>query len=92
MNSDAADYSKFSDQLANRRRQAADNVAPAPTRSIIVGTSSNSSSTNKLALMQVILLCFVNPIKFDIFNNSIFPQLGLFVHLLKRKVIIFFSY
>jgi len=54
MNSDAADYSKFSDQLANRRRQAADNVAPAPTRSIIVGTSSNSSSTNKnqLSLVQ----------------------------------------
>jgi len=47
MTSDAADYSKFSDQLANRRRQAADHMAPAPTRSIIVGTSSNSSSTSK---------------------------------------------
>ena len=39
MESEAADYNKFSESLANRRRQAADQMAPAPTRSIIVGTN-----------------------------------------------------
>ena len=45
MESESADYNKFSESLATRRRQAADNLAPAPTRSIIVGNSSSSAAS-----------------------------------------------
>ena len=34
METDEADYTKFSEGMATRRRQAADEAAPPPTRSI----------------------------------------------------------
>merc|ERR1719239_2010132 len=42
METDEADYTKFSEGMATRRRQAADEAAPPPTRSIVVGQSSSS--------------------------------------------------
>ena len=45
MESEAGDYSKFSENLASRRRQVADQMAPPPTRSIIVGNGSGGSGS-----------------------------------------------
>jgi len=42
MDSAEADYSQFSQGMAHKRRQAAEEVAPLATRSIVVGQSSNS--------------------------------------------------
>ncbi len=52
MESEAADYNKFSESLANRRREAADQMAPAPTRSIIVGTNAAAAKPGVPAFQE----------------------------------------
>jgi len=42
MESEEGDYHQFSDRLNTRRREAAEQVAPAPSASIVVGQPSNS--------------------------------------------------
>jgi len=46
MSSDEADYSVFSDNLTSRRRAAAEETAPKPSTSIVVGQSANSNSVD----------------------------------------------
>ena len=47
MESEEGNYHQFSDKLNTKRREAAEQVAPAPSASIVVGQPSNSVDPNK---------------------------------------------